>query len=307
MISGDPIKAAQDFVSRTIHPLDDIENWGQDFTFQPPMSHSIVERWQKRFDDTFGLNKRGKPCFKLVWSGDRKYWHDYFWDWDSYGKGTKLEQRPLVLWKKVNLPNGDYVDLFPPRWLILSRIEPEQYADNWKRESWVMDAKRGPVTINPLNGELMRAGQMKQIRPDNPPEDFWQVWEVLGEHDAFCCEAMQGDCYGSYREPKEKDVDNIGLAKRDFEAGGQSPYEGLSKWSEAEIASFARAYYRQQYKDMDASVDITVEHADNFLAPILARTGESYSDREKKTIVKNALDQYHTERQEELEQILRSE
>jgi hypothetical protein len=122
----------QPFINNKVHPFDDLDNWGHDWTNKPPLAKHEIEDWQKRFDRAFGLNRNGKSCFKLVWNGDRSQWWKYAYDWDSYGKGIKWELRPRILWKKVELGNGDYVDLFPPRWLILMRIEPEQYGRNGK-------------------------------------------------------------------------------------------------------------------------------------------------------------------------------
>lgn len=296
---------AVDTALTKIHPLDDLESWGKDFTYEPPMPKVKVDEWQKRFDRVFGRNKRNESIVKLVWSGDRRYWHKFFYDWDAYGKGTKVEERPLVLWKKIDLPNGDYVDLFPPRWMILMRIEPEQYAKQWKAESWVMDPNRGAFTVNPATGAPMRAGQMKQIRDDNPPSVFWEVWGVIGEHDAFCCEAFEGECFGAFRQPQDKDLETLHELRKAWESGHQSPYEALNPKTEAEIVSYVKEYYRQQYQKMPASVDLILETANDFLAPLVDFSGQSYTDREKKEIVKNAFNQMWEQRAEEYEQKLR--
>lgn len=279
------------FISQEVHPLDDLANWGKDFTFTPPLSKADIALWQGRFDRAFGLNRNGKSCFKLVWSGDRRYWHRYAYDWDAYGKGIKWEERPRILWKKVDVGNGDYVDLFPPRWLILMRIEPEQYADQWKKESWVWDQNRK---------------QNKQIRDDEVPKVFWQTFEVIGEHDEYCCEVFKGECFGVFRNPNDSDLNKLNALKREFEARDQSPYEALNAKTEAEIARFTRDYFRQQYQKMPASSEIVVEHANEFMRPLLAFTGDKLSDREQKEIVKNALDRHYTEKAEEFEQRLRA-
>jgi len=297
--------------SDKLHPYNDLENWGHDWTHQPPLSKVAIGEWQRRFDQAFGLNRDGKSCFKLVWNGDRRYWDRFAYDWDAYGKGTKWEERPRILWKKVDLGNGDYVDLFPPRWLILVRIEPEQFAETWKAESWVFDATRGPLVPNPRFGivpgepRMMRAGQNKQIRDDEVPQVFWDTFEVIGEHDAFCCEVFEGECFGAFRQPTDKDIERLHHLKREFESRDQSPYEKLSEKTEARIARFTREYYRQQYAKMPASTEIVIEHADAYLAPLLSFTGDTLSEREKKRIVKTALDRHYTERAEEYEQQLR--
>lgn len=311
------------------NPFDDLCQWGHDWTFTPPLSRVEIENWQKRFDAAFGKNKNNESCFKLVWSGDRRYWHKYFYDWDAYGKGTKVEERPRVLWKKVNVGNGDYVDLFPPRWLILSRLEPEQYAEQWKLESWVWDPKMGPLVKDPFcavcNTELnflksacdgcgldieyatqkRPSGLNKQIRDDEPPKVFWETFEVIGEHDEYCCDVFQGECFGAFRNPQEKDLIRLGELKREFEKRDQSPYEKLNEKTEASIAGFVRDYYRQQYTKMPASTELVIENADSFLAPLLNFTGENFTDREKKEIVKNALNRHYNEKAEQYEQTLR--
>jgi hypothetical protein len=272
------------------HPLDDLCEWGKDWTHTPPLARHEIAEWQKRFDRAFGLNRDGKPCFKLVWNGDRSYWWKYAYDWDAYGKGVKWEQRPRILWKKVEIGNGDYIDLFPPRWLILMRIEPEQYAESWKRESWAWDERRK---------------QNKQIRDDEPPKVFWETVVVIGEHDKFCCDVFEGECFGAFRNPNDADLEWLHERKREFEAGVQSPYEKLNGRSEARIASFCKDYYRQQYAKMPASTEIVIENAGAYLKPLLDFTGEKLSPREEKQIVKTALDRHYAEKAETYEERIR--
>jgi hypothetical protein len=280
----------QPFINNKVHPFDDLDNWGHDWTNKPPLAKHEIEDWQKRFDRAFGLNRNGKSCFKLVWNGDRSQWWKYAYDWDSYGKGIKWELRPRILWKKVELGNGDYVDLFPPRWLILMRIEPEQYGAQWKDESWIWDPKRR---------------QRKQIRDDEVPKAFWETVMVIGEHDKFCCDAFDGECFGVFRNPNDTDLNWLHARKQEFEAGVQSPYENLNARTESQISSFVKDYYRQQYQKMPASTEIVIENAGEYLKPLMDFTGQKFSDREQKEIVKTALDRHYTEKAEHFEQQLR--
>lgn len=316
-------------ISDRLNPYDDLEEWGHDWTFKPPMAKHEVDDFQRKIDNVFGTNRDGKSCFKLVWNGDQRYWWKYAYDWNSFGDGIKWELRPRILWKKVDLGNGDYVDLFPPRWLLLGRIEPEQYAETWKEESWIFDPARGPMIRETkcancrsvLDFTLVRCeacgldidmattyrheGGRKQIREDAPPSVFWDTLEVIGDHDAFCCEAFEGECFGTFRNPGDKELDMLRQRRREFEKRGQSPYEMLSKGTEAKIASFCRDYYRKQYEKMPASVDLVIEHADEYLKPLMQFTGNNLSVREQREIVKGALDRHYTEKAEQFEQKIR--
>jgi hypothetical protein len=175
--------------TRFTSPFDDPAAWGSP-AYEPPLPQEEVERVQKEIDSVVGVTRDNRPIAVLAWNGDTKYWKDICLDWDAEGEPVAFIKRPIVLYRTVRNPVGKLLrDEFPPRWLILTRIEPEQYADTWERDSRVFLPDRGTYV---------------RVKPSEPPKE-WHVWFMtVAEHTPFCCgkAAEEGrTCYGRYAHP----------------------------------------------------------------------------------------------------------
>jgi hypothetical protein len=184
-----PKSAASDTATQ-IHPLDDQQIWLNEPMFAHP-AHVDIKRAQADIDAIIGVTRDNQPIMKLVWNGDRNYWLEYFMEWNSIGQPTAPAfKRPLVRYKAFRDINKKLVrDVFPPRWLILARIEREQYFDVWKDDSYFFAPE--------ING-------FKQIRPDVPPKDFYLWFATIAKHNDYCCETAEhkgNRCYGQYADP----------------------------------------------------------------------------------------------------------
>lgn len=175
----------------TLHPLDDKAVWAKSPAYNPPADVDIVQT-QKWIDSIMGTTRDNESIYKLVWNGDRNYWYEFFWQWDGLGRPIGAPVKcPRVRFGVRLGPNGRKdLDVFPPRWLILTRLEPEQYAENWAAESW--------VSAPEINGK-------KLIRPETPPKVFWLWYMTIAEHSGHCCASAhkrQEKCYGKYASPQ---------------------------------------------------------------------------------------------------------
>lgn len=200
------IKPNEAISTESLHPYNDIGEWAGDFS-RAPLSDVKIKEFQQKIDQAFGVNPEGKSQIVLAWSGDRTFWEPFYTDWYLNGLPieSSLEKQPILLFFRYKVNDYDYLDLYPPRWILLERREPAQYADSWKESSWAEDG---------------RLGCEKMLRPDDPPKDYYVWYQTLATHDAPtnigylppCCarsRKAQKKCFGKYREPNEADLADL--------------------------------------------------------------------------------------------------
>lgn len=186
-----------------IHPLDDPAAWLNNPAYEAPQSVDIP-LWQKKIDAVVGVTRDNRSIVKLVWTGDVAFWHEYFMAWDGLGEPIgAAKKRPRVRYKILRDASGNFVrDVFPPRWLLLARLEPEQYAATYKQESYMFAPE---------------IGRRKQIRPDEVPKVYWLFHALLAKHNGYCCRKAESGgcrCFGIYAPPTQFDLDALGEQRR---------------------------------------------------------------------------------------------
>lgn len=214
--------AAAPALERPLHvitqvALDDPAAWLRYPAYEPPISPDEVEQVQKEIDGIIGVTRGNKSIAKLVWNGDVRYWKEIHDKWDSTGQAIgDPRKRPHVLYQSIyESEGGAFVrDAFPPRWLIMTRMEIEQYGATWKAASTFYD----PV----LNKNI-------QILPAEPPRERYVWFMTIAQHIMGCCgrAAAEGyDCYGRYAHPRHcldelrqvrAGVDAAGITTRPFD------------------------------------------------------------------------------------------
>jgi hypothetical protein len=159
----------------------------------PPRSFSRdgAKKYQKRIDSTAGT-RDGRPIDKLAWAPDELRWYPHRMEADPVGYTM-----PLLVYG--NDTEGNKVA--PPRWLVLERHEPEQYASTWER------------------GRYSRYdGSMWDWKGPCPPERYVEL-KVHCYHDGECCPChgdectclneWQSHCWGKYLDPNDRLLDWI--------------------------------------------------------------------------------------------------
>lgn len=111
-----------------IDAYNDSRHWADAGIHKPPLfdSHS----YQKRIDRIVGAALSGYSIVKLVWAWDARKWENT--SWDGFGNATEGEWRQKYRALTVDIGNGDYVDIAPPRWLLEERYEPQAVAQSWE-------------------------------------------------------------------------------------------------------------------------------------------------------------------------------
>ena len=218
--------------AQKIHALDDPDEWLREPAYAAPAEIDIIQA-QKEIDAMMGTTRNGESIYKLVWNGDKNFWYQFFMEWDGSGQpSAPVTLRPRVRYKALRDPVTRKLirDVFPPRWLVLTRIEKEQYAETWARESWVW--------AHEINAP-------KLIRPDEPPPVFWVHFATIGTHSNYCCrtkEKNQELCFGEYAPPRAL-YPVLGEQKRaDAAAGNLSPFEKVNPSFISELEDLQTGY-----------------------------------------------------------------
>ena len=198
----------------TLSVYDDILEWLKG-DIPCPWTQAQIDAFQRRLDSAFGAEN----AIVLAWSGDRKYWDEFYTDWHVNGtpKG-RPEKKPLLLFKQIPVSETDYVFISAPRFLLLETLHPSQLEASWEDSSFV-DAP------DSLTGK-------KRIRTEKPPPAFYQVLKTIAVHEKPfasgqgrpCCErawnADRSICYGKYRPPSDEDIEYIGKIRERMDADG---------------------------------------------------------------------------------------
>lgn len=177
----------------SLSPLDDPQAWISYPAYEEPLSYLDRVRVQTEIDGILGTTRDNKSICKLVWNGDVKYWKQFYDNWDAYGRPLDgLKSRPWVLYKTILDSKGEFVrDAFVPRYLLLTRLEPEQYADMWEKTSKFYCPERR---------------RLVQYKPEMPPEDYYLWFRTIAEHRGDCCQLAareDRDCHGRYAHPRQ--------------------------------------------------------------------------------------------------------
>lgn len=216
-----------------------------------------VEGFQKRINDRVGLNRDGRPIVRLVWGQD--IWQEVWGERTPRYWTRRLRKGADIAWYTI------------PRWMLESRIEPEQYVDAWNATRYSL---RDPVAGDGFRcedcgttreprlvgsrvyctgcmGTNVKGGAVVDKGP--PPPEMYVYLSECAEHEAItdqvsgwaacCTRAFYTDrsrCWGLYRPPAEID---LAVVERTVQALNSSkahdPYKPVTpaELAEMELAS----------------------------------------------------------------------
>lgn len=153
----------------------------------PPASFTRLDaaKWQTRLNEAIGT-KDGRPIVKLAWAPDELRWYPHRMEDDPVGYTF-----PIFIYGSDE--NGEKIAA--PRWVLLERIEPEQFAAGWEL------------------GRYSRAdGSMWDWKGPCPSEKYVEL-RAHCYHDGECCKC-HGDvqcqcdplftCWGKYIDPNDR-------------------------------------------------------------------------------------------------------
>lgn len=152
---------------------------------RPPASFSAedVTRYQRQIDSIVGTSK-GKSIIKLAWAPSELRWRPY-----NMVSGEALGYTfPIFIagWDEFG------VEIAAPRWVLLERAEPEQYAPGWTAQRY-----------------MMFKGDVWDAKGPCPDERYTEL-RCHGYHDTNCCPCRgyqcvceDVGCWGLYADPNE--------------------------------------------------------------------------------------------------------
>lgn len=214
-----------------------------------------VAGYQKALNKLLNVARGGQPIVRLIWSWDSRKWENV--SFDEYGNATGGEWRQKYKALTVEIGNGDYVDISPPRWLLEERYEPEQYANSWEQSRYVHDSGECRRCRNISLGLIEQSTSC--VRRDvwgAAPRDGWYnalpYIGIIAEHESNkqCCDRVWRDtreiCFGRYKLPDQRELDLLRKAvnqrNRDTELNA---FSELDEYSLREV----RAWGMQDAKD----------------------------------------------------------
>jgi hypothetical protein len=248
-----------------IHPLNDPAVWEAEPMYEPPADVDI-EAVQRRINEMMGVTRDNQPIYKLIWNGDQRFWWEYFYEWNAIGKPTTPpRKRPRVRHKTLVDAHGGFIrDTFAPRWLIVSRIEPEQYAKSWERESFFTEPVFQGFRADPITGKLLREYRNipKQIRPIEPPPVFWAHYMIIEHHNEWCCDTAARDkrlCRGEYAPPGYAFKTLEAQAEADRKEGVRGVYQQVDTATVTEFEEQLNGY-RREIREIEIQSEIFIEN-----------------------------------------------
>lgn len=171
-------------------------------TWADPKLHASpsfdVETFQKKIDDIFGLSETGLPIVRLVWAPDiQRCYHKFYTSWIGL-QGAGSELRARYKYSTVQIPGTpDIIDIPPPRWMLEEFNHPGQANASWEAARWAKDGR--------------------ELRPPPPAEGHFTHLITIALHNKKkCCKFAKRDkvvCWGRYRQPDEKDLETLRMAK----------------------------------------------------------------------------------------------
>lgn len=153
----------------------------------PPASFDYRKQaaFQRRIDEAIGT-RNGRSLMKLVWAPDELRWMPHALPTDPPGY-------VLPIFCTGVDEQGRFVA--PERWVLLERIEPEQYASTWEQGRY-----------------SVFEGQVWDWKGPCPSERYIEL-RCHSYHDGECC-SCRGDtcncgqeyahCWGKYAEPDDR-------------------------------------------------------------------------------------------------------
>lgn len=230
-------------------PFNDPDQWGPALNSQP-LSATEVQRYQDEIDSIVGTGRDGKSIAVLAWNGDKRYWRQICLEFHTDGSPVEFIKRPMVLYRSVyhDTTRKLLYDIGPPRWLILTRIEPEQYVPGWSRDSkvWMPDRQ-----------------QYVQVKPETPPDEWFVWWMTIAEHDEFCCGQAKDErrkCYGTYAGPG-RGIEELKIATQALEGKqlDNSPFQDLDRLTQKLREREVNDYVEQTMRTYDVQVSRLID------------------------------------------------
>ncbi len=225
------------------------ETWLNSEIHTPPSFD--VKNYQILIDQICGLTPSGKSTVLLSWCPAIENYSHRYCEWDQAGIGTKTHLRGLYKFKTLYDPEGNPIDIPPPRWALKQWQSGAQYIATDELSRWQKAESnfKDELTENGLK-KVAQQVAYREVRPPYPKEGRYIPLLRIGKHNGYCCDAEKKNgniCYGEYRIPDEAYLEILRSAFRIREdEKGQNPNEPISAKTLMEAAKEAAEIEEQK-------------------------------------------------------------
>lgn len=236
--------------------LNDEKTWLLNTDYIEPESAESLASVQTQVDSILGVGRDKKSIAKVVWNGDAKFWKEIFIDWDITGEPTVLIRRPHLLYKTIVDSKDNFVrDVFVPRYIVLTRIEPEQYVMTWEKDTKIYCPERK---------------RKISYRPTTPPADYYLWHATIAHHNGHCCAVADKEgaaCFGQYAPPSKfiQDARDIRQGMDFMKLPKNSPFDSPDAVSRRTRERMTNNYDEQAMRKFNQRVSYLIEN-DPFVA-----------------------------------------
>ena len=229
----------------TYEAYNDQKRWADAGIFRPPLFDA--PSFQRKIDKIVGLSPSGHSIVRLLWAWDARKWENT--EWDFAGNATAGEWRQKYRALTVDIGNGDYVDIAPPRWILEERYEPTAIAQSWELTRYRKVVTEQPsatcrychalkwISVDQSEGNELYCRFCRETTFLNTVnQDVWgevprEGWYnllphigIIANHANGCCKQAADEhgeiCYGTYKEPDGRELKRLrkAIAARNKEA-----------------------------------------------------------------------------------------
>lgn len=184
--------------------LDNPKRW--EVGMRPP-AFSVLA-YQRRLDQITGV----PGAMVLKWCPDWQVFKSR-----TIGESVDEETTPA----QSALTDSTGRTVAPPRWMIVERIEPEQYVPGWETNRWFNDP---------------RDRQLWDLRGPCPPE-YFRHYITVAAHDRLCCQQRHANnfaCWGYYKHPGEQELAKVARDWRKTIADPIDPHRSVETLGETQ-------------------------------------------------------------------------
>ena len=190
----------------TYKPRDGAESWTPNMV--PPLSFSNKDHaaYQKRIDSIVGT-RDGRSIIKLAWAPLEKRWRPH-----ACGDEPPGYTFPIF----IAYHDADGNEVAAPRWVLLERLEPEQFARMWEDQRYTIEEEKR--WFDGVQWHTSGDGRLWDWKGPCPDERYVELW-CHAFHDGICCPCIKyglcecGEqyehCWGRYLDPNDRLIDWI--------------------------------------------------------------------------------------------------
>lgn len=232
------------------------DTWANSEIHNSPTSVDVFD-YQQKINQICGLTPGGKSAVSLSWCPAIENYSKYFCEWNLAGFGTKTHLRGTYKYLTLYDPQGNPIDVPPPRWALKQWQSGAQYNATDDMTRWQKTVRGSQSAV-------------REVRPAHPKEGRYIPMLIIAKHGGQCCKEAKENksiCYGEYRAPDDAYLEILRQAVKVRETeGGQNPNEPISQKTLMQAAAEAAKIEEQKRLETSKVInEVLDEHYDEII------------------------------------------